>query len=392
MNEGIEGSKAGASRFALAALAVAALLAACGGGRGGVGSDASPAAGSRAHILAVTVNPNGWVAVTQPSDALMQNLSIPADAPARGMWSAPAAWPMVGLHQAVLPDGKVLTWGTTPDGNTQNGRYFDLWDPNRGLLDAGAHNLSYDATRQDSFCAPSVYTGDGRLMITGGNGSGNNGTTSQYYTPSTSAFAQGPSVADARWYAATKGCRYLVTSVTNKAPTVSLTAPTNNASVRAGHRRHAERECRRCGRHGREGGVLRRQHAAGERHHLALQLRMDECCARHAHPDGARDRQQRRGDNQRCDHADGHRARDPAGQRDDLCQRERHLHDPRRHHRHGVVRRRDEVGRQDRRQRQHRLHQRGLRRPVRRNGEGLQEAVAPRRRDPADRAHAPAGG
>ena len=164
----------------------------------------------------------------------MQNLSIPADAPARGMWSAPAAWPMVGLHQAVLPDGKVLTWGTTPDGNTQNGRYFDLWDPNRGLLDAGAHNLSYDATRQDSFCAPSVYTGDGRLMITGGTGSGNNGTTSQYYTPSTSAFAQGPSVADARWYAATKGCRYLVTSVTNKAPTVSLTAPTNNASVAQG--------------------------------------------------------------------------------------------------------------------------------------------------------------
>ena len=187
---------------ALTTLAVAAVLAACGGGQdGGVAGVAQPAAASRMQALAVTVNPNGWVAVTQPNDALLQNLAIPADAPTRGMWSAVGAWPMNGLHQAVLPDGKVLTWGTTPDGNAQNGRYFDVWNPDLGLFNAASHNFTYDATRQDSFCAPAVYLGDGRLMISGGNGTGNNGVTSQVYSPATNGFAQGASMADQRWYA-----------------------------------------------------------------------------------------------------------------------------------------------------------------------------------------------
>ena len=177
----------------LASLAVVAVLAACGGAQDG----ASTAAEARQRPMAVTVNPGGWVTVTQPTDVLMQNLAIPATAPTRGMWSGVGTWPMNGLHQAVLPDGKVLTWGTTPDGTGQNGRYFDVWDPNRGLFDAGAHNFTYDATRQDSFCAPSVYLGDGRLMITGGNGD----LTSQVYTPSSNSYARGANVADARWYA-----------------------------------------------------------------------------------------------------------------------------------------------------------------------------------------------
>lgn len=178
--------------------ALAILLAACGGGdtQPGVGEPGADA-GSRERALAVTTNPDGWVAITPPTDALLQNLSIPADAPARGMWSGVGAWPMVGLHQAVLPDGKVLTWGTTPDGKAQNGRYFDLWDPNRGLFDAAAHQLTYDPSRQDSFCAPSVYLSDGRLMITGGNGN----VSSQLYTPSTNSYARGANVADSRWYA-----------------------------------------------------------------------------------------------------------------------------------------------------------------------------------------------
>jgi large repetitive protein len=192
---------------AVAAVA-AALLAGCLGNAGDSADATSaktsePAAAStRQRALAAALNPNGWVAVPQPTDALLQNLNIPGDAPSRGMWSAPAAWPMVGVNQAVLPNGKVLTWGTTPDGGGQNGRYFDVWDPDRGLTDPANHQLSFDAARQDSFCAPALFVGDGRLMITGGNGTNNNGTTSQFYTAPTSTFAQGPSVADERWYAA----------------------------------------------------------------------------------------------------------------------------------------------------------------------------------------------
>ncbi|MDH4391531.1 MAG: DUF1929 domain-containing protein, partial [Aquabacterium sp.] len=185
-------------RAALCIAAVAAMLAACNGD--GTSTD-SPVTASDAtptkRALAVTLNPAGWVGIAQPADALLQGLAIPATAPTQGMWSAVGAWPMNGLHQAVLPDGRVLTWGTTPDGNAQNGRYFDVWDPNRGLFDAGAHNLTFDPNRQDSFCAAATYLPNGQLLITGGNGN----VTSVAYNPGNGAMPSAGNVADSRWYA-----------------------------------------------------------------------------------------------------------------------------------------------------------------------------------------------
>ena len=180
------------------ALAIAAGLAACGGEEPAPAqSQQAESAQPRARALAVTVNPAGWVSVPAPTDALLQGLAIPASAPTQGMWSAVGPWPMNGLHQAVLPDGKVLTWGTTPDGNAQNGRFFDVWDPNRGLFDGGAHVTTYDPARQDSFCAAATYLSSGQLLITGGNGN----VTSVAYNPSTGAMPSAGNVADSRWYA-----------------------------------------------------------------------------------------------------------------------------------------------------------------------------------------------
>jgi YVTN family beta-propeller protein len=182
----------------LPAVWVAAALTACGGDKPAPDAAAlDEPVQARARALAVTVNPAGWVTVAAPTDALLQGLAIPATAPTQGMWSAVGPWPMNGLHQAILPDGKVLTWGTTPDGNAQNGRYFDVWDTNRGLFDAGAHNLTYDPNRQDSFCAPATYLPNGQLLITGGNGN----VTSVAYNPANGAMPMAGNVADSRWYA-----------------------------------------------------------------------------------------------------------------------------------------------------------------------------------------------
>jgi hypothetical protein len=190
-NPALDRSLAGRSartafRESLMAVASALLLTGCfdklgAGSQTSANTDpSSTAASTRQRPLAAALNPAGWVAVTEPNDALLQGLNIPADAPTRGMWSGVGNWPMLGLHQAVLPNGKVLTWGTTPDGLAQNGRTFDLWDPNLGLFNAAAHQTSTDPNRQDSFCAPSVLIGDGRLMITGGNSDA--GTANQTYT------------------------------------------------------------------------------------------------------------------------------------------------------------------------------------------------------------------
>lgn len=149
------------------------------------------------QVQADTINPDAWVAIPQTTQPSMENLSIPANAASRGMWSGVHGWPMNGLHSALLPDGRVLTFGSTPDGSSQNGRYLDVWDPALGF-GPGAHLTVYDASRQDSFCAAAVYLSDGSLMISGGNGSS---TSTLYDAGSHSSYTSSASMAAARWYA-----------------------------------------------------------------------------------------------------------------------------------------------------------------------------------------------
>ena len=147
-------------------------------------------------LAAEVVNPDAWVSVSPGASPTFDNLQIPADAASRGLWSPVADWPMNGLHAVLLPDGKVLSFGTTPDGNSQNGRWYDVWDPALGLGDQ-AHNTVYDPTRQDSFCAAAAYRSDGRLLISGGNGET---TSTLYETASHSSYTDPSSLAEARWY------------------------------------------------------------------------------------------------------------------------------------------------------------------------------------------------
>ncbi|MBA55186.1 MAG: hypothetical protein CMK89_12095 [Pseudomonadales bacterium] len=141
-------------------------------------------------------DPEAWVTVPVTASPTLENLNIPADAPSRGMWSATYDWPMNGLHAILLSDGRLLSFGTSLDGNSQNGRWYDVWDPALGT-GPSSHTTVYDATRQDSFCSAASYLTDGSLMISGGNGS----TTSTIYdTSSHSSYTDAASLAEARWY------------------------------------------------------------------------------------------------------------------------------------------------------------------------------------------------
>jgi hypothetical protein len=107
------------------------------------------------------------VSIPQGSDPLMQNLTIPATATSKGMWSAAAAWPLVPIHGALLPDGRILTFGSPLSdpaaGATQGGQVFDVWDP-LSPLGWSAHRSFTNAVHVDSFCAAATLLPTGQLL------------------------------------------------------------------------------------------------------------------------------------------------------------------------------------------------------------------------------------
>ena len=53
----------------------------------------------------------------------------------RGGWHSPEEdnWPLIPMHSALTPDGRVLTYGTDGAG-TQTGYFiYDVWDPSAGF-------------------------------------------------------------------------------------------------------------------------------------------------------------------------------------------------------------------------------------------------------------------
>jgi YVTN family beta-propeller protein len=153
------------------------------------------------HTLAVKADASTqMVAVPVLADPLLDGLVIPDDAATRGMWSGVHDWPLNGLHYALLPNGKVLTYGTTADPGVQDGRLLDVWDPTLGFA-TNSHVTTYNDSQQDSFCSSSTFTADGNLLIAGGNGKDYNGTTSTLYLPSTNSISTPAAMlADERWY------------------------------------------------------------------------------------------------------------------------------------------------------------------------------------------------
>ncbi|MGY2051189.1 AbfB domain-containing protein [Methylobacterium sp. JK268] len=105
--------------------------------------------------------------VNQVQDPAFANLAIPDSAPATGMWSSVQPWPINALSTALLPNGKLATWGTPVNApGTQDGRTIDVWDPYQGF--GGGHVTLQGVTGINSFCGTQALQPDGSLMIAGG--------------------------------------------------------------------------------------------------------------------------------------------------------------------------------------------------------------------------------
>ena len=76
-----------------------------------------------------------------------------------GLWSAPRPWPVIAIHGALLPTGKVLHY-SYPD-ETEHSRAM-VWDPT-----SDSFELVEGLT--DQFCSGLSFLGNGRLLVSGGN-------------------------------------------------------------------------------------------------------------------------------------------------------------------------------------------------------------------------------
>jgi Domain of unknown function (DUF1929) len=86
----------------------------------------------------------------------------------KGSFGPVVNWPLIPLHVVLLPDGRVLSYGTDGAGN-QTGQFtYDVWNPTLGT-GASSHLTLPNTTATDIFCTGQiVLPGSGTVLLTGG--------------------------------------------------------------------------------------------------------------------------------------------------------------------------------------------------------------------------------
>ena len=128
-----------------------------------------------------------------------------ADAQTGGVFGAPVTWPIIGLHAVLLPDGRVMSYGTDEKGKQGAQFVYDVWDPGLGT-DTAAHMVLPNTTSTDIFCAgQSLIAGSGEVLIVGGdqtiNGVRNfSNDRTEIFSPTTNALRTTDHMQYPRWY------------------------------------------------------------------------------------------------------------------------------------------------------------------------------------------------
>ena len=150
-------------------------------------------------------------ALGQPSvGSTVQSITVPpggAEAHLKGVFGEAFSWPLIPLHTVLLPDGRVLSFGTKPSGVQSGLLHYALWDP---ALGTGAESklLLSNTTGTDIFCAgQALLPGSGNVLLVGGdrivNGKRNYANSDvNLFTPADNKLTkQSQSMAYQRWYA-----------------------------------------------------------------------------------------------------------------------------------------------------------------------------------------------
>src|SRR3954468_1223039 len=119
-----------------------------------------------------------------------------------GQWGPVVDWPVVGVHVALLPNGKVLAYDSIGDHATETYPVQDhtratVWDPATGTQTAVNVGTGFNI-----FCSGLAHLVDGRMFIAGGNKDQQlNGIVQTHIFDSvTNLWSLGPNMLGGRWY------------------------------------------------------------------------------------------------------------------------------------------------------------------------------------------------
>ena len=119
-----------------------------------------------------------------------------------GEWGPVVDWPVVGVHVALLPNGKVLAYDSVGDLATEKYPVQDhtratVWDPVTGSQTPVRVDTGFNI-----FCSGLAHLIDGRMFMAGGNRDQQlNGIVQTHlFDPATNLWSLGPNMAAGRWY------------------------------------------------------------------------------------------------------------------------------------------------------------------------------------------------
>lgn len=94
--------------------------------------------------------------------------AAPADAYLKGAFGPVVNWPIMPIHAVLLPDGRVMSYGTDNKGNQTGLFAYDVWDPTQGTT-AASHLTLPNTTGTDTFCSGQiVLPSNGAVLLMGG--------------------------------------------------------------------------------------------------------------------------------------------------------------------------------------------------------------------------------
>ncbi len=140
-----------------------------------------------------------WTAAASESDAAIAKAAVAGDPAEVGEWGPVLDWPVVGIHMALLRNGKVLAYDSANDllANPDHGSTrATVWDPATGV------HANAMLTGFNIWCSGLAHLMDGTLFTAGGNKNpqfdGIRNTTT--FDEGTNTWNRGADMAKERWY------------------------------------------------------------------------------------------------------------------------------------------------------------------------------------------------